>query len=82
MADSLDWLDESVPAWLADYAKALGVDPPTEDEIEHLLALAGVAAHASQRQAAPIATWLSAKAGVSATRALELAHAVQPKNAE
>lgn len=70
MADAPDWLDESVPAWLADYAAALDVPAPTAEEIEQLLALAGVAAHSSRRQAAPVATWLAAQAGLSPVEAL------------
>jgi hypothetical protein len=70
MAQAPDWLDESVPAWLADFAAAIGVEPPTEAEIEQLLKLAGVAAHSSRRQAAPIATWLSARAGLTPAEAL------------
>ena len=59
--------------WLERYAAELGTDPPSEPEIESLLALAGVAAHASERTAAPISCWLSARAGLSPQRALELA---------
>jgi hypothetical protein len=39
--------------WLAAYAERLGVAAPTDAELETLLALAGVAAHASERIAAP-----------------------------
>lgn len=70
MADAPDWLDDSVPAWLADFATALDVPPPSPEEIEQLLALAGVAAHASRRQAAPVATWLAAQSGLSPAEAL------------
>ncbi len=59
--------------WLTRYAAELGTDPPSEPEIETLLALAGEAAHASERMAAPIACWLTARAGVAPQRALELA---------
>lgn len=59
--------------WLARFAEQLGVAEPTSDEVEALLALAGTAAHASERRAAPIACWLSARAGVDPTRARELA---------
>ena len=59
--------------WCARFAAALGTEPPTVDEIDTLLALAGVAAHASQRQAAPVACWLAARAGVDPVRAHEIA---------
>jgi hypothetical protein len=59
--------------WLNAYASKLGATPPTEAELETLLALAGVAAHSSERKAAPIACWLAARAGVEPEQALRLA---------
>lgn len=59
--------------WLRVFAADIGVDPPSESEIETLLELAGVAAHASERMAAPIACWLTGRAGLKPHRALELA---------
>ena len=56
--------------WLRAYADTLGTAPPTDDELEALLALA---AHSSQRIAAPVACWLAARAGVEPERALRLA---------
>lgn len=51
--------------WLELFAAKLGVAPPTAEEQDLLLALAGVAAHASERTAAPISCWLAARAGAS-----------------
>lgn len=62
--------------WLAAYAARLGVDPPTDAELETLLALAGVAAHSSERIAAPLACWLTARAGLDPEAALALAREV------
>jgi Domain of unknown function (DUF6457) len=62
--------------WLSAYAEELGVDPPTPDEVDTLLDLAAEAAHASERIAAPIACWLTARAGRSPDEALELAKSV------
>jgi hypothetical protein len=59
--------------WLTAYADKLGSRAPTDDELETLLALAGVAAHSSERKAAPIACWLAARAGVPPAEALRLA---------
>ena len=59
--------------WLTRYAAELGTEPPSPTEMEALLALAGEAAHASERAAAPITCWLAARAGVAPHRALELA---------
>jgi hypothetical protein len=52
-------------AWISSFAESLGQPVPTSIEIESLLNLAGVAAHASHRQAAPVACWLAAQAGLS-----------------
>ena len=51
--------------WVQRLAAELGVDPPTTEETDTLLALAGVAAHASERTAAPLSTWLAGRAGVA-----------------
>lgn len=51
--------------WVAAFAEALGVEPPTDDESNDLLALAGIAAHSSERTAAPITCWILARAGLS-----------------
>ena len=40
--------------WVAAYAEAAGITPPSPADIDVLLQLAGVAAHASERTAAPI----------------------------
>jgi hypothetical protein len=64
--------------WIALFAGQLGVEPPTDAETEELLALAAVAAHASERTAAPVSCWLIARAGVSPSAALALASAVAP----
>jgi len=55
----------SAKEWLAGFAKLLEVEAPTAEEIRDLLALAGAAAHASERIAAPVACWLVARAGIS-----------------
>ncbi len=62
-----------VTEWCTRFATALGTAPPTPDEIVTLLDLAGIAAHASQRQSAPVACWLAARAGVEPERAREVA---------
>jgi hypothetical protein len=59
--------------WLAAFAAALGVEAPDAVEVEALLDLAGVAAHASARTAAPIAAYLVGRAGLDPATALERA---------
>ena len=51
--------------WLDDFAAQLGTDPPTNEEIKKLLDLAAVAAHSSERIAAPIACWIGGTTGAS-----------------
>ena len=51
--------------WIDDFAAQIGAEPPTNDEIKQILDLAAVAAHSSERIAAPLACWLGGKAGAS-----------------
>jgi hypothetical protein len=67
--------------WLAAYADKLGVAAPTEDELKAVLDLAGEAAHASERIAAPVACWLAARAGADLAEAMRLASEVNPTDA-
>jgi hypothetical protein len=62
--------------WIAAFAAELGVEPPTADEFATLLELAGVAAHSSERVAAPVACWASAVAGLTPDEALAVARRV------
>jgi uncharacterized protein DUF6457 len=62
--------------WIAQFAEALGRPAPDAAEVQTLLALASVAAHSSERRAAPIACWLAALAGRSPAEALALAEAL------
>jgi len=62
--------------WLQAFADELGTAPPTTDEFKTLLDLAGEAAHASERVAAPVACWVAAKAGVSPEAALAKAREI------
>jgi Domain of unknown function (DUF6457) len=59
--------------WLAVYAAQLGTTPPSTDEFKAILDLAGEAAHASERVAAPAACWVAARAGVDLGEALRVA---------
>jgi hypothetical protein len=49
--------------WLDALATALGVAAPTQEEHEAILQLAAVAAHSSERTAAPSSAWLAARSG-------------------
>lgn len=62
--------------WVARFAAALGTTPPTDAEFEALLALAGTAAHASARTAAPVSCWIAARAGVAPDEAKKIAETI------
>jgi hypothetical protein len=59
--------------WLAAYAERLGTTPPSTEEFKMILDVAGEAAHASERVAAPAACWVAARAGVELDEALRVA---------
>jgi hypothetical protein len=63
--------------WIESFAVALGLDGLDEATVDTLLELAGVAAHASERTAAPIACYLVGRAGVDPADALARARGVQ-----
>ncbi|HEX5225851.1 MAG TPA: DUF6457 domain-containing protein [Solirubrobacteraceae bacterium] len=50
--------------WLTTFAGACGAPAPTREEAGALLHLAGIAAHSSERTAAPLACWMAGRAGV------------------
>lgn len=58
--------------WLSALAERLGVELPSDEERETLLALAGVAAHASERTAAPLSCWMVGKSGLDPSTAMQL----------
>jgi Domain of unknown function (DUF6457) len=59
--------------WVAAFANEIGVAAPTQEEMDEILRLAGVAAHASERIAAPIACYLAGTSGRSLAEARETA---------
>ena len=59
--------------WIATFARELGVEALGEDDIEALLDVAGIAAHASERIAAPLTCFLVGQAGISPAEALTVA---------
>jgi hypothetical protein len=62
--------------WIDAFAASIGTNAPDDATMEQLLALAGEAAHSSERTAAPIACWLVGRAGLDAAKALERARTV------
>jgi len=63
----------SAEQWIDAFAAALGRPAPSAEERDAVLKLASVAAHASERRAAPIACWLAASSELSMDEALVLA---------
>ena len=74
MADAKD--GRSGREWIAAFAAKIGTEAPDEATVERLLELAGCAAHASERIAAPIACYLVGRAGLEPGAALEKAREV------
>jgi hypothetical protein len=63
--------------WIAAFSERLGVAPPDDETVETLLNIAGVAAHASERTAAPIACYLIGRAGIDVSDAARVAAAIE-----
>jgi hypothetical protein len=59
--------------WVERFAAALGTEPPSPEEVDELLGLTGIAAHASERTAAPLSAWLVGRAAVPASEARQVA---------
>jgi hypothetical protein len=62
--------------WIDAYADRLGAEPPSASEFATILDLAAEAAHASERVAAPVACWLSARSGLSLEESIARAREV------
>ena len=50
--------------WIDAFAAEIGAEPPSADEVKRILDLAAVAAHSSERIAAPVACWVGGAADV------------------
>ncbi len=55
--------------WLTAFADRLGLDALPQEDIDALLDLASVAAHTSERLAAPLTCYLVGRSGISPTEA-------------
>jgi Domain of unknown function (DUF6457) len=63
--------------WLIEFADEIGVPPPDRDQMDEILRLAAVAAHASERIAAPIACYLTGVSGRPLDEVIEAADRVE-----
>ena len=59
--------------WVRTFAEAAGAEPPEQEQMDEILRLAAVAAHASERIAAPIACWVAGTTGRPLSELRELA---------
>jgi hypothetical protein len=64
--------------WIAAFARVADVAEPSAQEAKMLLELAGVAAHASERAAAPLACWVAARSDFPLRQLLADAKRVAP----
>jgi hypothetical protein len=64
--------------WVRAFCAELGVDAPTAGEEAELLELASIAAHASERPAAPLACWAAGKSGRAPGELRDIARRVNP----
>jgi uncharacterized protein DUF6457 len=49
--------------WVEAFTRKAGLQQPTPDDMEQILRLASIAAHASERKAAPIVCWVAGRSG-------------------
>jgi hypothetical protein len=64
--------------WVRAFCAEIGVDAPTAEEEAQLLELASIAAHSSERPAAPLACWAAGKSARTPGELREIARRVNP----
>lgn len=64
--------------WINAFAAELGAEAPGQEQIDEMLKLASVAAHSSERFAAPVACWIAGSCGADLTAAREAAERIAP----
>ena len=62
--------------WIAAFAAEAGTEPPDREAIDKMLKLASVAAHSSERIAAPVACWIAGTAGLDLDEAKRIADGI------
>jgi len=68
--------------WIRRFATEAGAHPPSDEELDQILKLAAIAAHASERTAAPVACWIGGQTGRSPESLREIAKRVNPEAPE
>lgn len=62
--------------WVERFAAEVGAERPGPEEFAAILELAAVAAHSSERIAAPVACWVAGRAGKPVADLVEVAERV------
>jgi hypothetical protein len=65
--------------WIVQFARRLEAEPPTEEETGEILELAAIAAHASERIAAPLACYLAGRDGRPLSELRRIADELAPE---
>jgi hypothetical protein len=68
--------------WIERFAAEVGAEPPTDDEFNAMLDLAAVAAHDSERVAAPVACWIGGASSRSLDELQEIAKRIRPSGGD
>jgi hypothetical protein len=75
-SDDLGGQPVTAEEWIRTFAERVGCEPPGQEQMDEILRLASVAAHASERIAAPIACWLAGTTGRPLSELREIAEAL------
>ena len=62
--------------WIRTFAQKTGCDPPDRQQMDEILRLAAIAAHASERKAAPIACYMAGTTSAPLTQLIGVAEGV------
>ena len=62
--------------WIRTFAEEIGADPPDRHATDEILRLAAIAAHSSERIAAPLACYLAGTTKTPLAQLIELAEGV------
>jgi hypothetical protein len=63
--------------WIDAFCDRIGVPPPDQAQFDAILRLASVAAHGSERMAAPVACWVAGGTGRPLSELQEVAESIQ-----
>jgi hypothetical protein len=63
--------------WISSFAERIGVERPSHEQIDAILRLAAIAAHASERTSAPVACWMAGGSGRSLEDLCQLAEGLE-----